>query len=506
MADDSLQELLVAQLAEQTDALEGLAALLGDDQNPELVQLHKELMAGLQETQMALADYKPSNSKDSQPTESCSGMPAMHQLHRFIAPNGRWYLGRLLSLDQAQARMQFEHPSEPYMLHSLQVSAAALQPYNPQQTQTALSDLQAGSTVFARLSSHGLFERSELDGIDPALKTATVTVVSSGVQHQVNVEQIIQSVTLNDTAKLINSNSDSENDHGSDVDSSSDDMALSEDEAEVRNGTMHRSSAALAVLDADLAASQAAAAGPQTDTAHFADWENTTRGIGSKLLAGMGYVKGVGLGRTRLGMANPLAVSLYPPGAGLGSAPAAVANERSPGGKTSKRKRGGARARQKKFASKSRASKEQHRDAQNQHEIATGDTGLFSLINSRLGDKPRQQHHHAHSGHPSSSLHKLQQAAAVQSKFTDSSKAPAALKPQDRKSLIAHQDYVDTLKQKVVKLEAMAARNSNDKGITAQVARQLDKVRAEIAAAEAVSSGHASALSDKEKQKKWMKF
>ncbi len=53
---------------------------------------------------------------------------------------------------------------------------------------------------------------------------------------------------------------------------------------------------------------QAAAAGPQTDTAHFAGWEGTTRGIGSKLLAGMGYVKGLGLGRSRLGMANPLAV------------------------------------------------------------------------------------------------------------------------------------------------------------------------------------------------------
>lgn len=31
------------------------------------------------------------------------------------------------------------------------------------------------------------------------------------------------------------------------------------------------------------------------------------------------------------------------------------------------------------------------------------------------------------------------------------------------------QDYVNALKQKVVKLEAMATRNSNDKGITAQV-------------------------------------
>ena len=142
------------------------------------------------------------------------------------------------------------------MLHSLQVSAAALQPYDPQQTQTALADLQPGSTVFARLSPHGLFEQSELHGLNPALTTATVTVVSSGAQHHVPVDQIIQSVTLDDTDDLINSNSDSEIDHGSDIDSLSDDMGLSEGEAEVQNGTTHRSTAALAVLDADLAASQ----------------------------------------------------------------------------------------------------------------------------------------------------------------------------------------------------------------------------------------------------------
>ena len=41
MADDSLQEQLVAQMAEQTDALEGLAALLAIDQNPELVQVSR---------------------------------------------------------------------------------------------------------------------------------------------------------------------------------------------------------------------------------------------------------------------------------------------------------------------------------------------------------------------------------------------------------------------------------------------------------------------------------
>jgi hypothetical protein len=41
----------------------------------------------------------------------------------------------------------------------------------------------------------------------------------------------------------------------------------------------------------------AAEAGPQTDTVHFADWEAHNRGIASKLLARMGFVKGSGLGR-----------------------------------------------------------------------------------------------------------------------------------------------------------------------------------------------------------------
>lgn len=59
-----------------------------------------------------------------------------------------------------------------------------------------------------------------------------------------------------------------------------------------------------------LAEKQAAAAGPQTATAHFAEWESHTRGIGSALMAQMGYVSGSGLGMEGTGCVNPVHVSL----------------------------------------------------------------------------------------------------------------------------------------------------------------------------------------------------
>lgn len=53
---------------------------------------------------------------------------------------------------------------------------------------------------------------------------------------------------------------------------------------------------------------QAVRAGPQTDTIHFANWEAHTRGVGSKLMAAMGYRKGSGLGVCRDGSAAPIEV------------------------------------------------------------------------------------------------------------------------------------------------------------------------------------------------------
>ena len=57
---------------------------------------------------------------------------------------------------------------------------------------------------------------------------------------------------------------------------------------------------------------QAAAAGPQTDTAHFACWEAHTRGLGSKLMAAMGFRQGQGLGPRNAGTAAPIEVIQLP--------------------------------------------------------------------------------------------------------------------------------------------------------------------------------------------------
>ena len=140
------------------------------------------------------------------------------------------------------------------MLHNLQVSNSALQPHQPQPSQNLLSDLPPGSTVFARLAPHSLFERSELQGIDLAKTRATVTVVSTGAQHDVPVEQVIQAVTLNHDDAFISEDLSGE-DVGSD-DSHSNDMPWSGDEAEVEDGPTRHNSAARAVLDADVAASK----------------------------------------------------------------------------------------------------------------------------------------------------------------------------------------------------------------------------------------------------------
>ena len=50
------------------------------------------------------------------------------------------------------------------------------------------------------------------------------------------------------------------------------------------------------------------------------DWEKHTKGIGSRLLAKMGYVPGSGLGKEGEGRLEPVQAMVFPPGRSLGNA------------------------------------------------------------------------------------------------------------------------------------------------------------------------------------------
>jgi hypothetical protein len=49
----------------------------------------------------------------------------------------------------------------------------------------------------------------------------------------------------------------------------------------------------------------------------FGGWEQHTKGIGSKLMEQMGYVRGTGLGRDKSGRVEPVPVVVLPPGKSL---------------------------------------------------------------------------------------------------------------------------------------------------------------------------------------------
>ena len=52
-------------------------------------------------------------------------------------------------------------------------------------------------------------------------------------------------------------------------------------------------------------------AGPQTQTQVFGNWEGHTRGIGSKLMVNMGYVKGAALGSREGALLDPIQVASH---------------------------------------------------------------------------------------------------------------------------------------------------------------------------------------------------
>lgn len=69
--------------------------------------------------------------------------------------------------------------------------------------------------------------------------------------------------------------------------------------------------------------------------------------------------------------------------------------------------------------------------------METGDAGLFSLINSKLGVKPKGHHPQEQQGLAHTHHQAAAQGQAKASRFADASQKVPAAKPQDRKELMA---------------------------------------------------------------------
>ncbi|EFJ29201.1 hypothetical protein SELMODRAFT_410803 [Selaginella moellendorffii] len=176
----------------------------------------------------------------------------------------------------------------------------------------------------------------------------------------------------------------------------------------------------------------AAESGLSQDTSkprqEFANW----RGVGSKLMAKMGYKQGSGLGTSGQGL-TPLRVRALPPKTSLD-----FVSESTPHAK--KKSRGDKRKRDRKFAEARRASK------------ALEEAEVFSFINVQFSSSSRM----------------------------DSSAKATGKSKEDRRSLVRQQDEIKELASKVAKLEEMARK---EKSVYEAVTRKLGKALGDAEAA-----------------------
>ncbi|KAK9813258.1 hypothetical protein WJX72_011523 [[Myrmecia] bisecta] len=500
----ALEAEIVAQLAEQRDALEGLEAALEAGESAELEEMKQQLQEAVKELESALLDMtkerllgmvdaaQPGNTSQAAHPEAVGGagegrdgngaaassdlavQPGSTCRFRYI--DGRWYNGLVVDCSASEATVQFLMPTKAYMLSG----------------EAEIESVQAAQRTL-QVVMHDSGQRMTVPRHAVAVSALADTSDNEGSQDARMPLDSSQDGPLDDQEE------EPDEDAGDDA-GDLDEYDDAEDEDAYRPIVFGRVSSAMS--EAANAVAQAAEAGPQTDTAHFAAWETHTRGIGSKLLAGMGYIRGNGLGRAGRGVVAPLEVQMLRAGAGLGSAGGAGGTREG----RKKRRRGGERSRRRKFAEQARTAKNAKHDKQQATELARGTPGIFAFINGSLGDKSeaaalqRAQH----------DSHDLRKAGRSHGRFkTAASEAPRQTpqgKPPDRKALVNHQDMVSAAQHKIARLQETGARNASDKVVSAQIARKLLEARQELANAVSAHATAEKAIHNKEKQKRWMKF
>ncbi|GLC34181.1 hypothetical protein PLESTM_000166900 [Pleodorina starrii] len=267
----------------------------------------------------------------------------------------------------------------------------------------------------------------------------------------------------------------------------------------------------------------AAAAGAVDDAALLAEWEAHGRGVASRLLVRMGYVRGRGLGSRGQGAMAAPEVLLLPERKGLGAADkdrlrrvGGAADDRLQGGAAKRRKRGGARQKRKRAIEAAREARAEAREAA---EGAPGGGGLFDFINSSLGDSSAAArirkaqvsvagvaaHGGGGGGGGGGRAAQTAGAAAIAGAVAAAAGGGARRAP-DRRGLMSHHDAVSGIQAQLSRLQEMLSRHRDNRGLRTQIEAQIRSVQAELAAAQSAAARASKAIQDKDAQKKWLKF
>lgn len=315
-----------------------------------------------------------------------------------------------------------------------------------------------GSNIWAVSESQsGIWRKAELELLDDDLGHGQVVFLDDGTSAKLETEAL----SISNYAEM---SSDDE-----DEDLSSESSESTGEEEDLDDETDHQG---LGFLEATKLQR-----GIQTETAVFAQWENHTRGIASKMMASMGYREGMALGASGKGIVDPITVKILRPRQSLDHAFASNESEEKKVDRNKKRSRGGKRKRDKKHAAAARAAKAEEEMAPD----------VFSFINSQLTGQDV-----------------VNGSGNKQKKQSDGTSG--SMKKVDRRSLIAYEDEVKELRNRVEKLEEMVNRNRKDKAMYEAASRKLNETRKALADAEAAHVSASNAVVNKEKEKKWLRF
>ncbi|XP_071737395.1 zinc finger CCCH domain-containing protein 18 isoform X2 [Rutidosis leptorrhynchoides] len=488
MADDAerklLEEQLELQLQEHKESIAAIdQALASDPQNPELLEVHAELLQAIKDAEEGLFHLKRArllqevdllqNSKDIGNEVEPLKEYSVGSKCRFRHSNGRWYDGLIVAKEGSiGAKVSFLTPTSENQLmckfflqqrcrfgtncrssHGIDLPISSLKKYNP----TPWNQSLVGSTVWATSDSRtGIWREAELESWNDDLGSGRVVFRDDG--SSVNVEN--GSISLSEYAQM------SDDDDDDDTDSYSDSDQYDPTDCEIEENTPE----GLGFLD-----SSNLQKGIQTETAIFAKWENHTRGIASKMMANMGFKEGMGLGAKGQGRLDPVLVKVRPQKQGLDHSFESVENNQDKQ-KEKKRSRGGKRKRDKKFAEAARAAKQKEEP----------ESDIFSLINTQLA------------------MH--DEALKVGSVKKQQKKDLQVGKNSERRALVAFDDEVKELRARVQKLEEMATRNKKEKKVYEAAVRKLNETRKTLADVEAAHASASNEVSNKEKEKRWLKF